>query len=342
MATRIAINGFGRIGRLVLRALCESKRDDLEVVAINDLGRADANAHLLRYDSIHGIAPFDVDSVGDTIHIKGLGGKGEKKNIIQVFAKPDPATLPWADCRVDIVFECTGRFTNRGAASAHLKAGAGKVLVSAPCSDSDITVVYGVNDADIDATHKIVSNASCTTNCLAPPVSVLAKEIGFVRGFMTTVHAMTGDQPSVDTLHKDWRRARAASVSMIPTSTGAARAVALVLPHLSGRLDGCAIRVPTANVSMVDLTFDAGCDVTVDAVNDAMRQASKTHLKDVLDVCDQPLVSCDFNHNPASSIVDLNQTQVSDKRLCRILAWYDNEWGFSNRMLDVAAKMAAC
>lgn len=337
MTSRIAINGFGRIGRLVLRALCESTRKDIDIVAINDLGSAEANAHLLAYDSVHGRCSFDVsagkDSAGkDVIHVDGRA--------IRVLCERDPGKLPWKELKVDTVLECTGYFTDRAGAAKHHSAGAAKVLISAPSKDADITIVCGVNDSELKPSHRLVSNASCTTNCLAPPVKVIMENIGFVRGFMTTIHAATGDQPTVDTLHKDWRRARAAGVSMIPTSTGAARAVSLVLPQLAGKIDGCAVRVPTANVSLVDLTFDAGRTVHPDDINQAMCEAAQGEMKGILDVSDQPLVSIDFVHHSASSIVDLSQTQVSDGSFCRILAWYDNEWGFSNRMLDVAAKMA--
>jgi glyceraldehyde 3-phosphate dehydrogenase len=332
MAVRVAINGFGRIGRLVLRAALEAKRKDLEFVAVNDLGSAEANAHLLKYDSVHGTFPGKVSASNGAIKV---GGKK-----IKVLAERDPGELPWDKLGVDIVLECTGLFTKREAAAGHLAAGARKVLVSAPCSDADLTVVYGVNHDKLKKSHEVVSNASCTTNCLVPVAHVLDQSVGIKHGFMTTVHAFTGDQRTVDTLHKDLRRARAASLSMIPTSTGAARAVGLVLPELKGKLDGTAIRVPTPNVSLVDLTVESKKKTTVEAVNDAMTRAAKgNRLKGILAVNDAPLVSTDFNHSAASSTFDLTQTQVLDGTCVRVLSWYDNEWGFSNRMSDVAAVM---
>ena len=329
MAVRVGINGFGRIGRLVLRAAMEAKRKDLEFVAINDLGSAEANAHLFAYDSVHGRFPGKVSATQNAIKI------GTRK--IQVLAERDPAKLPWGKLGVDIVLECTGLFTKREAAAKHLEAGAKKVLISAPSGDADIMVVYGVNDDKLRKKHRVISNASCTTNCLVPVADVLDRTVGIKHGFMTTIHAFTGDQRTVDTLHSDPRRARAASVSMIPTSTGAARAVGMVLPELKGKLDGTSIRVPTPNVSLIDLTFEAKKKTTAEAINAAMERAAKDkRLKGVLAVNDRPLVSADFNHNPASSVFDLTQTQVLDGTFVRVLSWYDNEWGFSNRMSDVA------
>ena len=332
MAIRVAINGFGRIGRLVLRAIFESMRRDIQVVAINDLGSAEANAHLLKYDTVHGVFPFDVKVKGDTLMIG--------RNAIAVGAERNPAKLAWKKLKVDVAMECTGRFTDHASASQILMAGAKKVLVSAPTSGADLTVVYGINHDKLRKKHKVVSNASCTTNCLAPVVDVLNKAVGIERGFMTTIHAYTGDQRTVDTLHGDLRRARAAASSMIPTSTGAARAVGLVLPEIAGRLDGTAIRVPTANVSMVDLTFDAGKETSVEEINKAITRAARGRLKGVLGTNDEPLVSIDFNHNPLSSIFDLTQTQVIGGTFVRVLSWYDNEWGFSNRMADTAVAMS--
>jgi glyceraldehyde 3-phosphate dehydrogenase len=331
MPVKLAINGFGRIGRLVFRAAMESKRRDVQFVAINDLGTAAANAHLLKYDSVHGPFPGKVSALKNAIKVDGTK--------VQVFAERDPANLPWGDLGVDVVLECTGIFTSKEKAGKHLEAGAKKVLISAPSGDADQTVVYGVNHTKLRKSHKIISNASCTTNCLSPVAMVLNKTCGISRGFMTTIHAYTGDQRTVDTLHSDMRRARAAAVSMIPTSTGAARAVGLVLPELKGKLDGTAIRVPTANVSLVDLTFEAGRKTSVEEINEAIKKAAKGPLKGVLATTDEELVSCDFNHNPASSTFDLTQTQVIEERFVRILTWYDNEWGFSNRMSDVAAYM---
>jgi len=332
MAIRVGINGFGRIGRLVLRAAMEAKRKDIVFVAINDLGSAEANAHLLAYDSVHGPFPGKVSSTKNAIKIGG--------HKVQVLAERDPAKLPWAKLGVDIVLECTGLFTKREAAAKHLEAGAKKVLLSAPSGDADIMVVYGINDDKLRKKHKVISNASCTTNCLVPVARVLDQTVGIKHGFMTTIHSFTGDQRTVDTLHSDPRRARAASVSMIPTSTGAARAVGQVLPELKGKLDGTSIRVPTPNVSLIDLTFEAKKKTTVEAINAAMIRAAKDkRLKGVLAVNDRPLVSADFNHNPASSVFDLTQTQVLDGSFVRVLSWYDNEWGFSNRMSDVAVAL---
>jgi glyceraldehyde 3-phosphate dehydrogenase len=331
MTLKVAINGFGRIGRLVLRALYESGRKDIQVVAINDLGSVKDNAHLLKYDSVHGRFPFAVKTTDKTIEING--------QTIQVVAQPDPLKLPWKDMGIDIAFECSGRFTKRDEAAAHLTAGAKRVLVSAPADGADATIVYGVNHETLKKEHTVVSNGSCTTNCLAPVADVLAKEIGIVRGFMTTVHAYTGDQKLVDSIHKDPRRARAAALSMIPSSTGAAKALGLVLPELKGKLDGTSVRVPCANVSMIDLVFEAPNEVTVDAINAAMKKAAEGRLKGVLSYVTDELVSSDFNHDAHSSNFDATQTQVVDKKMARVLSWYDNEWGFSNRMLDTAVVM---
>ncbi len=333
MTVKVAINGFGRIGRNVLRAIAENGRTDVQVVGINDLAPPATNAHLLRYDSVHGRYPGKVTMEGDTLDV----GTGP----IKVTAERDVKKLPWGDLGVDIVMECTGIFTARDKAAAHLDAGAKKVLISAPGEGADLTVVYGVNHEDLKAEHKVVSNASCTTNCLAPAAKVLNDTVGIVRGHMTTIHAFTNDQSLLDVFHKDLRRARGATVSMIPTSTGAAKAVGLVLPELKGRLDGVAIRVPTQNVSMVDLTFVAGRSTSVEEINQALTEAANGPLKGVLDVCSEPLVSIDFNHQPASSTVDLLSTKVIDGQLVRIATWYDNEWGFSCRMNDVAALMGS-
>ena len=333
MTVRVAINGFGRIGRLVLRAAHEAGREDLEFVAVNDLGDVAMNAHLLRYDSTHGRFAGEVRTGDDWIDI----GRGP----IKVCAERDPAKLPWNELGVDVALECTGLFTKRDQAAKHLEAGAKRVLVSAPTAGADLTVVFGVNHQRLGHNHSVVSNASCTTNCLAPVADVLNQAIGIERGFMTTVHAFTSDQRPLDTLHSDPRRARTATASLIPASTGAARAVGLVLPELDGKIDGTAIRVPTQNVSLVDFTFDAARATTVAEVNDAVAAAANGPLKGVLAVNDQPLVSIDFNHRAASSIFDSTQTQVVDERFVRVLAWYDNEWGFANRMSDVAALMGA-
>ncbi len=333
MAVKVGINGFGRIGRLVFRAAMESGRDDVEFVAINDLGTAESNARLLKYDSVHGPFPGTIEVSEDSLTVNGKR--------VKVLAERDPAKLPWGDLGVDIVMECTGIFNSKEKASLHLEGGAKKVLVSAPASGADITVVYGINDDKLEAGHTVVSNASCTTNCLVPVAHVLDQLVGIKHGFMTTIHAYTGDQPTVDTLHSDPRRARAAALSMIPTSTGAARAVGLVLPQLQGKLDGTAIRVPTPNVSLVDLTIEAEKKTTAEAVNAAMEEAAGSNrLKGVLVVNNEPLVSMDFNHNAASSTFDSTQTQVLDETCVRVLSWYDNEWGFSNRMSDTAVAMA--
>lgn len=333
MAIKVAINGFGRIGRLVLRAIHESGRKDIEVVGINDLGPVETNAHLLRYDSVHGAMPGKVKTKANAIDL----GSGW----IRVTAERDPANLPWKELGIDVALECTGIFTQRDAAGKHLKAGAKRVLISAPSPDADITVVYGVNHHKLKPSHRIVSNASCTTNCLTPVVFVLHQAFGVERGYMTTIHSYTGDQPVLDTLHKDLYRARAAALSMIPTTTGAAKAVGLVMPELKGKLDGTAIRVPTPNVSLVDFKFVPKKATSKEAINKAILDASrKAPLKGILATNDQPLVSGDFNHNPASSTFDLLQTQVLEEKFVRTLSWYDNEWGFSNRMCDTAVAMA--
>ena len=332
MAVRVAINGFGRIGRLVLRSIIEHDRDDIEVVAINDLGPVATNAHLLQFDSVHGRLPEKVEVDGDTIVV------GKRKFLCT--AVRDPKDLPHAELDIDIAMECTGIFASKEAASAHLEAGAKRVLVSAPASGADKTIVYGVNHDTLTKDDLVVSNASCTTNCLSPVAKVLNDTVGIKRGYMTTVHAYTGDQPTLDRMHKDLYRARAAASSMIPTSTGAAKAVGLVLPELKGKLDGSAVRVPTANVSMIDLVFDAGKPTTVEEINDAMVAAADGPLKGVLGYTDLPLVSMDFNHDAHSSTFALPQTQVIEGTMVRVLSWYDNEWGFATRMSDTALAMA--
>lgn len=329
MAVKVAINGFGRIGRNVLRAIVESGRTDIEVVAINDLGPVETNAHLLRFDSVHGRFPAEVKTTETTIDV----GRGP----IEVTAIRNPAELPWG--HIDIVLECTGIFTDRDKAAVHLENGASRILVSAPSKGADKTIVYGVNHGTLTKDDIIVSNASCTTNCLSPMAFAIHNAIGISRGFMTTIHSYTGDQPTLDTMHKDLYRARAAAMSMIPTSTGAARAVGLVLPELNGKLDGVAIRVPTPNVSVVDLTFEAARTTSVEEINEAVIKAANGPLKGILGVTDQPNVSMDFNHDPRSSIFHLDQTKVMDGNMCRVLSWYDNEWGFSNRMADTAVAM---
>jgi glyceraldehyde 3-phosphate dehydrogenase len=332
MTVRVAINGFGRIGRNVLRAIAEANRNDIEVVGINDLGPVETNAHLLRFDSVHGRFPGTVTVKGDTISV----GNGA----IKVTAEKDPSKLPWKDLGVDIALECTGIFTAKDKASLHLTAGAKRVLVSAPADGADLTVVYGVNHDKLTKDHKVVSNASCTTNCLAPVAKVLNDAVGIDKGFMTTIHSYTGDQPTLDTMHKDLYRARAAALNMIPTSTGAAKAVGLVLPELNGKLDGTSIRVPTPNVSVIDLKIVAKNQTTKDEINAAVKKAAESNdLKGILGVTDQPNVSSDFNHDSRSSIFHLDQTKVMDGNLVRVLSWYDNEWGFSNRMADTAVAM---
>ncbi|HTT78839.1 MAG TPA: type I glyceraldehyde-3-phosphate dehydrogenase [Stellaceae bacterium] len=334
MAVRVAINGFGRIGRLVFRAAMEHASREIEVVGVNDLGPVETNAHLLRYDSVHGRFAHDV-ATGDNWLDAGRGK-------VRVTAERDPAKLPWKELGVDVALECTGIFTKREAAAKHLAAGARKVIISAPADGADFTVVMGVNHENLSPQHAVISNGSCTTNCLAPVAYVLHKGVGIERGFMTTVHSYTGDQSLQDTLHSDLRRARAAALAMIPTSTGAARAIGLVLPELKGKLDGTAIRVPTANVSLIDLTFDAARETTPDEVNSLMEEAARSNrLKGILGINKAPTVSVDFNHDPHSSTFDVTQTQVLDKRFVRVLSWYDNEWGFSNRMVEVAAYFGA-
>jgi len=330
MAVRVAINGFGRIGRLILRAVHETNCNEVEVVAINDLGPVATNAHLLKYDSVHGRFPGEIAS-GDNWMDVGCGK-------IMVTTEGDPRELPWRNLGVDVALECTGVFTKRAAAAKHLEAGAKRVIVAAPTDGADMTIVMGVNHHDLTPAHKVISNASCTTNCLAPVAFVLQQGIGIERGYMTTIHAYTGDQNTVDTLHKDLRRARAAALSMIPTSTGAAKSVGLVMPVLKGRLDGTAIRVPTANVSLIDFKFDAARETSREEINSLMEKAADSdRLHGVLGVNKAPTVSVDFNHDPHSAVFDMTQTQVLDKRFVRVLAWYDNEWGFSNRMVEAAA-----
>ncbi|WP_018148897.1 type I glyceraldehyde-3-phosphate dehydrogenase [Henriciella marina] len=332
MAVRVAINGFGRIGRNVLRSILEHERDDIEIVSINDLGPVETNAHLLKYDSIHGTLPMDVSVDGDTIKV---GGQSFKVTAIR-----DPKDLPHKENGVDIAMECTGIFASKEKASAHLEAGAKRVLVSAPASGADKTIVYGVNHETLTKDDLVVSNASCTTNCLSPVAKVLNDTIGIEKGIMTTIHSYTGDQPTLDAMHKDLYRGRAAAMSMIPTSTGAAKAVGLVLPELNGKLDGFAMRVPTPNVSVVDLKFIAKRSTTVEEINDAIRKAADGPLKGVLGYTDAPNVSIDFNHNPHSSVFHTDQTKVLDGNLVSILSWYDNEWGFSTRMSDTAIAMS--
>ena len=332
MTVRVAINGFGRIGRLVARAIAESKRKDLVVVGINDLAPADTNAHLFRYDSVHGRFPGKVTLDGDIMDF----GAGP----VRMTSERNPADLPWKDLKVDIALECTGIFADKEKASAHLKAGAKRVLISAPATGVDKTIVFGVNDETLTPDDIVVSNASCTTNCLAPVAKVLNDVIGIEKGMMTTIHSYTGDQPTLDTMHKDLYRARAAAMSMIPTSTGAAKAVGLVLPELNGKLDGFAMRVPTPNVSVVDLKFVARKATSVEEVNAAIKAAANGPLKGILGYTEEKLVSIDFNHNPHSSIFHMDQTKVMDGTLVSVLTWYDNEWGFSNRMGDTAIAMS--
>jgi len=331
MSVRVAINGFGRIGRNVLRAIVEAGRHDIEVVAVNDLAPVETNAHLLRFDSVHGRFPGEVKVEGDSISC----GNGK----IKVTAVKDPSQLPWKELGVDIALECTGIFTSKEKAATHLKAGAKRVLISAPADGADLTVVYGVNHDKLTKDHLVVSNASCTTNCLAPVAKVLNDAIGIDKGFMTTIHAYTNDQPSLDQVHKDLYRARAAAISMIPTSTGAAKAVGLVLPELAGKLDGVAIRVPTPNVSVVDFKFVAKRTTTKDEINGAVKRAADQQMKGILGYTNQPNVSIDFNHDPHSSVFHMDQTKVMDGTFVRVMSWYDNEWGFSNRMADTAVAM---
>lgn len=334
MTLKVGINGFGRIGRMVLRALVESKRADIDVVAINDLAPFKSSVHLFQYDSVHGVFPSPMNFDEET-HTLSL-----QHRMIQILSEPTPETIPWKDLGVDIVLECSGFFTSKEKASAHLVGGAKKVLISAPADGVDKTVVYGINHETLEKSDTIVSNASCTTNALAPMVKVLDDLVGITKGHMTTIHSYTGDQRLIDTNHKDLRRARAGALNMIPTSTGAAKAVALVLPSMEGKLDGVAIRVPTPNVSMIDFTFVSNKPAMVESLNKAFIRASETDsLFEVLGTTDLPLVSSDFNHNPLSSIIDLTQTTVVQGNLCRVVSWYDNEWGFSNRMLDMAVYM---
>ncbi|HEY8874603.1 MAG TPA: type I glyceraldehyde-3-phosphate dehydrogenase [Stellaceae bacterium] len=334
MAIRVAINGFGRIGRLVMRAALEHASREIEIVGINDLGSVETNAHLLRYDSVHGRFAGEVTTGENWMD----AGRGK----IRVTAERDPAKLPWKELAVDVALECTGIFTKREQAAKHLEAGAKRVIISAPADGADFTVVMGVNHDELNAKHTVISNASCTTNCLAPVAYVLHQGIGIQRGYMTTIHSYTGDQSLQDTLHSDLRRARAAALSLIPTSTGAARAVGLVLPALKGKLDGTAIRVPTANVSLIDFKFDAARDTSAEEVNTLMEDAAKSNrLKGIVGINKAPTVSVDFNHDPHSSTFDVTQTQVLDKTFVRILSWYDNEWGFSNRMVECAAYFGA-
>jgi glyceraldehyde 3-phosphate dehydrogenase len=336
MAIRVAINGFGRIGRNVLRAIAESGRQDIEVVGINDLGPVETNAHLLRFDSVHGRFPGTVTVEGDSIGVRD--GKINAK--IKVSAERDPTKLPWKELGVDIALECTGIFTSKEKASAHLTAGAKRVLVSAPADHADATIVYGVNHDTLTGDHLVVSNGSCTTNCLAPVAKVLHDTVGIETGFMTTIHAYTGDQPTLDTLHKDLYRGRAAAMSMIPTSTGAAKAIGLVLPELNGKLDGVSIRVPVPNVSVIDLKIVAQRKTTKEEINEAMKRAAEQQLKGILSYTTAPNVSIDFNHDPHSATFHMDQTKVQNGTLVRVMAWYDNEWGFSNRMADTAVAMS--
>jgi glyceraldehyde 3-phosphate dehydrogenase (phosphorylating) len=330
MTVRVAINGFGRIGRLVMRAAFEAARDDLEIVAINDLGSVAANAHLLKHDSVHGHFPGTIRTGEDWMDI----GRGE----VKVLAERDPAKLPWRELKVDVALECTGHFTKREGAAKHLEAGARRVIVSAPADNADFTLVVGVNHEWLEPKHRVISNGSCTTNCLAPVAFVLNEGVGIEHGYMTTVHSYTGDQHTIDTLHSDLRRARAAALSMIPTSTGAARAIGLVLPTLAGKLDGVSIRVPTANVSVIDFAFTAARDTDRSEINQLMMDAARaSRFKGILGLNDEPLVSVDFSHNSHSSTFDLTQTAVLGKRFVHVMSWYDNEWGFSNRMVDAAA-----
>ncbi len=332
MTYKIAINGFGRIGRLTLRAIIERKIKNFQLVSVNDLGDIDSNLHLLKYDSVHGIFKNSIEKKDDSVLIDNHN--------IKFLKEPNPKNLPWKQQNIDLVVECTGRFTSRNDAESHLHSGAKKVLISAPAKDPDITVVYGINHDMIDDNHKIISNGSCTTNCLAPIAYLIEQSIGIESGYMTTVHSVTGDQNTIDTLHKDLRRARNSLISIIPTSTGAARAVAEVLPNLSGKIDGSAIRVPTSNVSLIDFKFYSKKNTTENELNDIFVNASNSNFKNIIQTTDEPLVSPDINHNPNSSIVDLKETKVIKKKFCRVLSWYDNEWGFSNRLLDVILRLA--
>ena len=330
--TKIGINGFGRIGRLILRALLENYRDKIQVVAINDLGSIETNAHLIKYDSTHGTLNHDVKTSKDGFEISNQK--------IKVFAEKDPAKIPWGNVGADVVLECTGIFLDKSSAQNHIKGGAKKVIISAPAKEVDFTIVQGVNSKELKKDHNIISNGSCTTNCLAPVAMVLDNNFGIEYGYMTTIHSYTGDQKLLDTLHKDLRRARSTEGSMIPTSTGAAKALSLVLPSLKGKLDGTAIRVPTPNVSLIDFTVVTKKEVSADTINDAMSKASQNSLKGILGINKKPLVSKDFNHDPHSSIFDVTQTQVIKGKFSRVLSWYDNEWGFSNRMCDTAIQIS--
>ena len=332
MAYRVAINGFGRIGRLTLRALLEKDLNDVEVVAINDLGKLDSNLHLFKYDSVHGTFTQDINKSSQTVKIGN--------NDIQFLSEPDPININWSELNIDLVVECTGFFTKRDDAQKHLSSGSKKVLISAPATDPDITVVYGINHNSIKEDHKIISNGSCTTNCLAPLAFLIEKSLGIESGYMTTVHAVTGDQNTIDTIHKDLRRARNSLISIIPTSTGAARAVSEVLPDLKGKIDGSAIRVPTVNVSLVDFKFFSKRETSENDLNNLFLKAEKDSFQNIIQTTSEPLVSNDFNHNPNSAIVDLSETKVLNKKFCRILAWYDNEWGFSNRLVDVISTLS--
>ena len=329
---KVGINGFGRIGRLILRAILENYKDKIEVVCINDLGSIETNAHLIKYDSTHGIINEEIQTFKDGFKVSNQE--------IKVFAEKDPANIPWGKVGADVVLECTGIFLDKFSAEKHINGGAKKVIISAPGKEVDLTVVQGVNSKELKKNHNIISNGSCTTNCLAPVAMVLEKSFGISYGYMTTIHSYTGDQKLLDTLHKDLRRARSTEGAMIPTSTGAAKAMSLVLPSLKGKLDGTAIRVPTPNVSLIDLTLVTEKEVTPESINEAMTKASKSELKGILDINKKPLVSKDFNHNPHSSIFDVTQTQVIKGKFSRVLSWYDNEWGFSNRMCDTAIQIA--
>tara|TARA_B100000242_G_C43037372_1_gene483704 strand:- start:802 stop:1806 length:1005 start_codon:yes stop_codon:yes gene_type:complete len=329
---KVGINGFGRIGRLILRAILENYKDKIQVVAINDLGSTEANAHLIKYDSTHGVLKYDIQTSSDGFKIGN--------NQIKVFAEKNPANIPWKKVNADIVLECTGIFLDKISAENHIKGGAKKVIISAPGKEVDFTIVQGVNSSELKKDHNIISNGSCTTNCLAPVAMVMEKSFGINYGYMTTIHSYTGDQKLLDTLHKDLRRARSTEGAMIPTSTGAAKAMSLVLPSLKGKLDGTAIRVPTPNVSLIDFTLVTEKETTPDLINQAMESAAKRELKGILDINNKPLVSKDFNHNSHSSIFDVTQTQVIKGKFSRVLSWYDNEWGFSNRMCDTAIQIA--
>ena len=332
MSYRVAINGFGLIGRLTLRALLEKDPNDIKVVAINDLGNLDGNLHLFKYDSVHGTFTQDINKSSQTVKIGN--------NDIQFLSEPDPININWSELKIDLVVECTGFFTKRDDAQKHLSSGSKKVLISAPATNPDITVVYGINHDSIKEDHKIISNGSCTTNCLAPLAFLIEKSLGIESGYMTTVHAVTGDQNTIDTIHKDLRRARNSLISIIPTSTGAARAVSEVLPNLKGKIDGSAIRVPTVNVSLVDFKFFSKRETSEDDLNNLFLKAEKDSFQNIIQTTSEPLVSNDFNHNPNSAIVDLSETKVLNKKFCRILAWYDNEWGFSNRLVDVISTLS--